>query len=569
MVEREHFDTIVVGSGFGGAVTTYRHAEAGRHVLLLERGKRYPPGSFARTPREMHENFWDPSEGRLGLFQVWKFPDIDGLVSAGLGGGSLIYANVLIRKDERWFFRRNANEATTPWPVSRADLDPHYDRVEAVLAPQTFPFDREPYSSTPKTRAFKQAAEAAGLDWFLPKLAVSYADPGHDPVPGEPIHDQNGETTDNLHHRTRSTCRLCGECDIGCNYGSKNTLDYNYLSLAEKLGAVLRDRCEVRTLAPKAGESGYTVGYVEHGNEDEGRPQATNQFPLTEVSCDQLVIAAGTFGTNYLLLKNRVNFPGLSSMLGRNFSGNGDFLGLIRDSYETIDGKRVPRVLAPSRGSVITSSIRVPDEADGGDGPGFYVQDGGYPDLVDWLVEASDVPGFVARGMRFIKNEVIAHFLRSPKSDLDEQFENLIGDGFISASVLPLLGMGLDTPGGAMTLRDGFLELDWNRDDSRTYFNRVQATMERIALELDAKFFPDPISDFHGKLITVHAVGGCAMANDSNDGVVDSHGELFGYPGFSIADGSVMPGPVGPNPSFTIAALADRFADHQLSHPSA
>src|SRR5206468_1718333 len=145
------------------------------------------------------------------------------------------------------------------------------------------------------------------------------------------------------------------------------------------------------------------------------------------------------------------------------------------------------------------------------------------------------------RAVRFFMHEVLARLRRSPKSDLDEQFESLIGAGSLSASVLPLLGMGLDTPGGAMTLRDGFLELDWNRDDSHAYFDRVQATMERVAAKLDAKFLPDPISLFHGKLITVHAVGGCAMANDADNGVVDSHGEVFGYPGFVIADGSVMP----------------------------
>jgi cholesterol oxidase len=515
----------------------------------------------------MHGNFWDPSEGHLGLFQVWKFPGIDGLVSAGLGGGSLIYANVLIRKDERWFFRRGADGALSPWPISRADLDPHYDRVEKVLAPQTFPFDHEPYASTPKTRAFKTAAESAGLEWLLPDLAVSYADPGRDPVPGEPVHDANGETTDNLHHRTRSTCRLCGECDIGCNYGSKNTLDYNYLTLAEKNGAVLRDHCEVRTLAPAEDGRGYVVGYVQHRDEDEGHPVVTSQFPVVEVFCDRLVLAAGTFGTNYLLLKNRDSFPEVSPSLGRNFSGNGDFLGLIHDAHVTLNGQRLPRVLAPSRGSVITSTIRVPDTADGGDGPGYYVQDGGYPGLADWFVEALKSNRLVSRTERFVEDEVEARLHRSPDSDLDEQIEELIGDGHLSASVLPLLGMGLDTPGGAMTLRNGFLELDWDRDDSRSYFGRVQATMERVAIELDAKFLPDPVSHFHGKLITVHAVGGCAMANDASDGVVDNQGEVFGYPGFVIADGSVMPGPVGPNPSFTIAALADRFADHQLGRP--
>src|SRR5215469_12305522 len=96
-----HFDAVVVGSGFGGSVMAYRLAEAGQRVCLLERGKRYPPGSFARSPREMRANFWDPSAGNHGLFQVWHFGQMNGVVSAGLGGGSLIYANVLLRKDER------------------------------------------------------------------------------------------------------------------------------------------------------------------------------------------------------------------------------------------------------------------------------------------------------------------------------------------------------------------------------------------------------------------------------------------------------------------------------------
>lgn len=560
----EHFDTIIVGSGFGGSVSALRHADAGRRVLLLERGKRYPPGSFARSPREMHQNFWDPSRGHLGLFEVLKFAGIDGVVSAGLGGGSLIYANVLIRKDERWFFTRTAEGNTEPWPVTRDDLDPHYDEVKKILAPQIFPFDQEPYASTPKTVALKEAAAAAGLNWFLPELAVTYADPGHDPTPGEPIHDENGNTTDNLHQRTRLTCRLCGECDIGCNYGSKNTLDYNYLTLAERKGAILRDRCEVRTFAPSGSGSGYTVSYVDRSGLEEGQPESPSELPHFDVSCNQLILAAGTFGTNYLLLTNRGNFPHISPALGRNFSGNGDVLGLIHDVHQTVDGKRVPRVLAPSRGSVITSTIRVPDEIEGGDGPGYYIQDGGYPGLVDWLAETSDVPGFVSRAVEFFEHEVFARLHRSPASDVDDQLEALIGEGFHSAAMLPLLGMGLDTPGGAMTLNDGWLELSWNRDDSRTYLDRVQATMEAIAAKLDGKFLADPISRFHGKLITVHAVGGCAMALDPSDGVVDSTGEVFGYPGFFIADGSVMPGPVGPNPSFTIAALADRFADHAI-----
>jgi cholesterol oxidase len=126
----ERFDAVVVGSGFGGSVATQRLAEAGLSVCLLERGKPYPPGSFARTPREMRTNFWDPTQGLFGLFDLWSFRGLDALVSSGLGGGSLIYANVLLRKDERWFVHEDLDRGGFElWPITRDDLEPHYDRV--------------------------------------------------------------------------------------------------------------------------------------------------------------------------------------------------------------------------------------------------------------------------------------------------------------------------------------------------------------------------------------------------------------------------------------------------------
>ena len=126
--------------------------------------------------------------------------------------------------------------------------------------------------------------------------------------------------------------------------------------------------------------------------------------------------------------------------------------------------------------------------------------------------------------------------------------------------------MGLDTPGGKLSLdkRQEFLENSWTADDSREYFDRVKSTMNELAKRLGARFQGDPLDYLHNKKVTVHAVGGCAMGNSAEEGVVKPNGEVWGYPGFVIADGSVMPGPVGPNPSFTFAALAVSFADRLL-----
>src|SRR3712207_442656 len=239
-----HFDAVIVGSGFGGSVTAYRMAEAGLRVCLLERGKAYPPNSFPRAPHRMQKNFWDPSEGLYGMFNIWSFDELGAVVCSGLGGGSLIYANVLIRKDPKTFVKEDVNGGGYEyWPVSYEDLEPHYERVEKMLGAQRYPLDREPYNETRKTKEYEAAAKRLGLDWRLPNLAVTFGNEGEDPVPGEPI----WEAHPNLHGRTRYTCRLVGECDFGCNYGSKNTLDYNYLSEAKRLGADIRtDRKSTR-----------------------------------------------------------------------------------------------------------------------------------------------------------------------------------------------------------------------------------------------------------------------------------------------------------------------------------
>jgi cholesterol oxidase len=551
MVDR--FDAVVVGSGFGASVAACRLAQAGREVLVLERGRSYPPGSFPRSPRLLAQNLWDPGNRLYGMFDVWSFRGIEALVSSGLGGGSLIYANVLIRKDPAWFVDDIPGQPAQPWPVTYRDLEPHYEAAETMLGAQRYPFDVAPYSSTAKTEAMRYAASQLGLDWQLPNLAVTFANPGRPPVPSEPI----AEAHPNLHGRSRHTCRLCGECDIGCNDGAKNTLDYNYLSRAVDAGAVIRTLSQVHDIEP--GEGGFLVTYIRR--DPEGAPGAVGERHT--VFAERLIVGAGTFGSTHLLLRNRSAFPHLSQTLGSRFSGNGDLLTFLLHSRRQVEGTPVPRPLNPEFGPVITSAIRMPDTLDGkGDvGRGFYIEDGGNPQFLDWVAQTTGAPLVAARLARFLGRRAWAHVTGRPRSGISGDVASLMGGGVTSATMLPVLCMGRDLPDGTMRLRRGDLDLDWTTASSATFFARVEDTLARISEVLGASLANTPLWLFK-RVITVHPLGGVPMGASPARGVVNGWGEAFAYPGLHVVDGSVMPGPVGPNPSLTIAAFAERVATH-------
>ncbi|MCW3037221.1 MAG: hypothetical protein JWM17_2533 [Actinobacteria bacterium] len=554
----EHFDAIVVGSGFGGSVTAFRLADANLSVCVLERGRPYPPGSFPRSPHAMARNFWDPSEGLYGMFDIWSFSALEAVVSSGLGGGSLIYANVLLRKDPKWFVHEALRGGGyEDWPITYDQLEPHYEVVERMMDVQRYPLDTEPYDRSEKTKALREAAGKLGLGWDLPPLAVTFRKDDRIVGPGEEFDDGSR----NLHGKPRYTCRLVGECDIGCNFGSKNSLDFTYLSEAARKGAEIRARCEVRSFSPMKG-GGFEVWYIEHREEFEGQKLDTRSLPMRRMTCDQLILSAGTLGTTYLMLKNRSMFPRMSSMLGSRFSGNGDFLGFVLKAIRKENGIDAPRILDPSYGPVITSFARSPDFVDGGDGRGFYIEDAGYPQFVNWLVEQG-LPGQALRVGRFLLRRAWGYLTQEAKSEIGSSLGGALGRNLFTATTMPLLGMGRDVPDGTMRLRRGYLDVRWIARESRPYFDRMNQTMKGIAGALGGRYMADPLWLLN-LLITVHPLGGCPMGADPGRGVVDPWGQVFGYPGLSIADGSVMPGPVGPNPSLTIAALADRFADHTL-----
>ena len=552
----EHFDAVIVGSGFGGSVMAHRLAEAGMRVCVLERGKPYPPGSFPRSPTAMRDNFWDPSEGRFGLFDFWQFSGLDAVVSSGLGGGSLIYANVLIRKDEKWFVQEDlARGGYEYWPVTPRELEPHYERVERMLGAQQYPYQHEPFSDTPKLVALRLAAERLGQQWIAPNLAVAFRR-GDTPGVGLPLADG---TADNMFGAPRFTCRMCGECNNGCNFGSKSSLDLTYLSRAAALGAELRTGAEVRRISPHG--HGYLTQYVARTLGDGDGPRSTP--PVRTLVSDYLILAAGTLGSTFLLLQHAREggpFRTLSPRLGTRFSGNGDLLTFV---LQAKDGAR-PRQLDPTIGPVITSAIRIPDALDGGaaTGRGFYVQDAGYPNFVAWLAELGGPRATpLGRALRFVGAYVRRLLRLSSDTTLGAELAEALGEAVLTGASMPLLNMGRDTPDGMMSInRAGRLDVDWQPSASEDYLQGVRRQSERIANELGGEYRENPLSTLR-RLITVHPLGGCPMGRHPEEGVVDAYGEVFGFPGLFVADGSVMPGPVGPNPALTIGALSDRFAE--------
>lgn len=537
-------DCVVIGSGFGGAVTALRLAEEGWRVVVLERGRPWPPGSFPRRPRHVPRMFWDPPSGRHGYLDVWSFSGMRTVVAAGLGGGSLIYANVLKRKPASTF----ADEPGERWPLTAADLGPHYARIEALMAPEPYPAALAPYDDVGRPRHLPAAARALGLAAEHPPLAVRFASrPGEAPVPRAPVHEEVA----NLHGVPRTTCTLCGECDVGCNSGAKESLDVGLLTRARAAGAVLRCLAEARTLQREA-DGTWTVGYVQHAAGRDGvDPGLLDPDPAERrtITARHVVLAGGAIGTNRLLAANRHVLPGLSPALGRRMSANGDLLGFFLGAREPLD---------PGSAPVITTSVEVPAERSPS-GRAFYVQDGGHPSFVDWLWNLLDAPDQVRAGLSVGWRRVRDRLLGRRDPQLGDELARLAGPGEAAGGMMPFLAMGRDRPTARFTVDDdGEPDVVWDGD--APYFDGVREVAAQLAGELGARFREAP----GGGVLCAHPLGGCGLAETPEEGVADPFGRVHGLPGLHVHDGAAMPGPVGPNPSLTIAAVASRCTDALL-----
>ena len=282
------YDVVVVGSGFGGGIAACRLAEAGKRVCVLERGRRFGREDFPDSPLQAPSMVWHESVNPGGLLDIRLMRDLAVITAAGVGGGSLVYASVQLRAPAEVF------EDGWPAAITRAELDPWYDRTEEALEPRPTPAERE----LPKVRAFAAAGRRAGREATPLPIAVHFGEPRQNPFSGVP---QEG-------------CQNLGRCDLGCPVHAKNTVDITYVARAEAHGAEVRPLHLVSGIEPPTGTGEpWRVAFERL----DGGAAGTVDAPT-------VVLAAGTVGSPRLLLTNRRRLPRLSPALGSRFSGNGD-----------------------------------------------------------------------------------------------------------------------------------------------------------------------------------------------------------------------------------------------------
>ena len=487
-------DAIVVGSGFGGAVAAARLAQAGMSVLVLERGRRWAPGEFPRRPRLQDGWLWQKDRG---LYDIRWLDRMASVQAAGWGGGSLVYANVFARPFD--------DVLDTRWPAHqrREVLDPYYDLAAHMLGVAPVGDDPRTGSPPPRTSVIEDLMQMLPEVATRPNLAVTFGDP-YTWRPNRYGVQQRG-------------CAFVGECIIGCNHGAKNSLDHNYLAAAENAGARAITDAEVRRIEPR--ESGYAV--IASTPSD---PEA----PAREWTAPRVVLAAGTVATTELLLRSRDvhrTLPDLSRQLGRDFSGNGDFLTLARLR---------PGAPDMTTGPTITTNT-VLDVPEGRGSVWYQVQDGAVPPLVQHLFDAL-LPARRARSWwrrRFRESD--------PRR------------------VFSVLAMGKDSGNGTLQLdRKGQAMLSWrNRWQAPLYRSQLRVG-PLLARLLDARLSQPLTWTLLRRTITVHPLGGVRPGADADSGVVDEFGQVHGYPGLFVMDGSVLGAASGVNPSATILAVAER-----------
>ena len=516
------YDVVVIGSGFGGSVAALRLSEKGYRVAVLEAGRRFDESSYPKTSWRVRSFLWLPQLGCYGIQRISLLRDVMILSGAGVGGGSLVYANTLYEPlppffdDPQW-------KDITDW---RDELAPAYDQAKRMLGVVPNP------TLTPSDEVLKATAEEMGVGetFHTTPVGVFFGEPGVEVE--DPFFGGLGPS--------RRGCIECGECMTGCRHGAKNTLLKNYLHLAERAGAVVHPLTTVRTVRPADG-GGYEVGTVRTGNSLRKR---TRTF-----RADHVVFAAGTMGTQRLLHRQRDEgtLPNLSSRLGE----------LTRTNSEAIVGARTFRGNpAFHRGVAITSSIH-PDEHTHIE-PVRYGRGSNLMGLLTTALADGDHAGLTgARG----RGRRLRNWLREVVSQPGAMLRNLSMRHWSEQTIIALVMQTKDNSitcyakkglfGRRLTSKQG------HGEPNPTWIPAGHEAVRRMARRIGG-FAGGGWNDVFNVPMTAHFLGGAVIGDSPASGVIDAYHRVYGHQGLHVVDGAAVSANLGVNPSLTITAQAER-----------
>ncbi|MEW1603813.1 GMC family oxidoreductase [Streptomyces sp. NPDC093808] len=532
------YDVLVVGSGFGGSVSALRLTEKGYRVGVLEAGRRWTRASLPKSSWDLKNYLWAPRLGMYGIQRIHLLGNVMVLAGAGVGGGSLNYANTLYVPPAP-FFEDPQWGGITDW---QEELAPYYDQARRMLGVRLNP------TMTPSDVHLKAAAERMGVgDTFhMAPVGVFFGD-GED-ADGSVKAKPGQEAPDPYFGGagpSRRACAECGECMTGCRHGAKNTLNENYLYLAEKAGAVVHPMTTAVSVTEDS-RGGFAVATLPTDDRRRGRGRT--------FTARRVVLAAGTYGTQTLLHRMRAGgqLPHLSDRLGERTRTNSEALvGAQTDDrrYRKVTGE--PKADF-TRGVAITSSIH-PDEnthiepvryGKGSNAMGslsilqvpYADQSSGAARVLGWLGNAARHPWLMLRSLsnrRWSERTIIGLVMQSLDNSLTTYLKpSGVGRGLLTARQ----GHGAPNPKQIKAATDG-----------------------ASALAAEINGFPGSnVGELTGMPLTAHFLGGCAIGDSSETGVIDPYHRLYGHPGITVVDGSAVSANLGVNPSLTITAQAER-----------
>lgn len=514
----EAYDFVIVGSGFGGSVSALRLAEKGYRVLVLEKARRFDKSDFPTSNWDIKRWLYNPKLGWSGFFQMSFLRHVTILHGVGVGGGSLVYANTLPRP-KAGFFQAKSWAALADW---KRELEPHYQTAERMLGAAQNPRLWE------GDRVLQSIAEEAGraADFHPTRVAVFFGDPGRE-VP-DPYFSGQGPR--------RTGCIHCGACMTGCRVGAKNTLDLNYLYLAEKLGVEVHPETEVTGVQPRP-EGGYTVV----------TRSPTARRRTRRIEAASVIFAGGVMGTVPLLLKLREDeraLPRLSARLGRGVRTNSEALmGVIVTDPEKDF----------SKGVSITSILHTDEHSH--IEPVRYADGSGFFRLLAWPHSPGDniavrvlgsVRQFLQRPLFWLKTLTVPNFARS--------CQILLYMRTLESTLTLKLSRSLFTG-----FRRGLVsELEPGAEAPTPFMPEATELARRFADKVGGAVSTMFSETLLGTPTTAHILGGACMGANADEGVIDSRHRVFGYPGLYVIDGSAVSANPGVNPSLTITALAER-----------